>query len=494
MSRIGAETGFLAKQSTIYGIGNLLQRATSLLLLPVYTHYLTTSDYGIKELVTITTDVVSVLVSTAVSMALYRIYFQYDDAETRRQVISSSYVAMAVAGALTLAVLLPFTGPLARLILDGPELGIYLTLSLAALWFQTMNRLSYDYMRAKQQAVRVVVFSVVRLALSLGLNIWFIVGHGMGVIGVLWSTLITAVVMFLIVTIPQVAQVGLRFSWPVMREMITFGGPLVWSQLGGMVVHLSDRFFIKAMISIQETGIYSLGYRLGTMSSMFVVEPFNQTFMARRFEIHKMPEHARIFGRIFSYYVGALIFFALVISVLARDLLRVMSDPAFWSAAAVVPIIAAANTTFALHYHLNFGLMVARKTRIMAAINLSNAAMVLGLNWLLIPRFGIFGAAYATLLGFVAKVCLTWYASRRYYRPEFETRRLIQLVGTAFSIYGVSRLVVLDGLVPSLAVNFGWVVAYPLVLWLTGFLHAGEKAKIQSVFRRVRRFGTRRGA
>jgi len=487
MNRIGSEAGFLARQSSIYAVGNLLQRISSLLLLPVYTHYLTTSDYGIKELLTITTDVASVLISAAVSLVLYRIYYQYDDEGSRKQVISSSYIYMAGAGGLVLLALVPFTGWLSKLILGEPGLRSYLLISFGALWFQMINRISYDYLRARQKAMQVVAFSLLRLVLGIGLNIWFIVGRGMGVIGVLWSTLITGAVIFVLLTVPQVIRVGLRFSWPIMKEMYVFGLPLVWSQLGSMVVHLSDRFFIKSMISLGETGVYSLGYRLGTLPSMAVVEPFNQTWLPRRYEIHRQPDHARTFGRIFTYYVGGLGFAALAISVLARDLVRIMSEQSYWGAAAVVPVVALANGIFALHYHLNFGLMLAKKSKTIAAINMSNAVLVLGLNWFLIPRLGMMGAAWATLAGFVFKISVTWYFSRQHYRPEFEGRRLAHLLVTGGLIYGVSRLVYLDAVWPNAAINCGLLTIYPLSLWFTGFLHPGEKDAARRLARRVLR-------
>jgi len=490
MSRISSETGFLAKQSTIYGIGNMLQRLSSFLLLPVYTRFLTTSDYGIKEIVTISTEVVAVLISTAVSMALFRIYFQYDEEATRRQVVSSAYVAVGGFGLVILGILIYLSPPLSGWLLDDPDLSVYLVLSFGALWFQVQNKITFDYMRARQQAIRVVSFSLAKLVMALGLNVWFIVFEGMGVIGVLWSNIITSAFFWLIMSIPMIVRTGWNFSVRILREMVGFGSPLVVSQLGGMVVHLSDRFFIKAMISMADAGIYSLGYRLGTLPSMLVVEPFNQTWLPRRYEIHKQPDHKQVFGRVFTYYLAAILFGALAVSVFARDLLMVMADEKFWGAADVIPLIAIANVIFSLHYHLNFGLMLAKRTKLIATINLTNGVLVLLLNWLLIPPFGFFGAAYATIAAFVYKVGLTWYFSRRHYRPEFERRRLWHLVVTVVVIYGVSRLIPAPSLWAGIALHAGLVAAFPVLLFVTGFAHKSELAKLREL---ARRYGRRSG-
>jgi O-antigen/teichoic acid export membrane protein len=494
MSRISSETGFLARQSTIYGIGNMLQRVSAFLLLPVYTRFLTTEDYGIKEIVTISTEVVSVLISTAISMALFRIYFQYEEDAQRRQVVSSAYVAVGGFGLVVLGTLIWLSPPLSGWLLDDPELSVYLVLSFGALWFQVQNKISLDYLRARQQAVRVVLFSVARLVMALGLNVWFIVYQGMGVIGVLWSNIITSAFFWLVLSVPIMVRTGWRADWAMLREMVVFGSPLVVSQLGGMVVHLSDRFFIKEMISMAEAGVYSLGYRLGTLPSMFVVEPFNQTWLPRRYEIHKQDDHEQVFGRVFTYFLAALLFSALAVSVFARDLLMVMSDEKFWDAADVIPIIALGNMIFALHYHLNFGLMLVKRTRLIAAINLSNGGLVLLLNWLLIPRFGVYGAAYATVAAFVYKVGLTWFFSRRHYRPRFEGRRLWHLGLTAVAIFVVARALPVPGLWSGIAIHAGLVAAFPLLLLATGFAHDSETAKLRQFARRALRRGPSGGA
>lgn len=487
MSRIGSEAGFLAKQSTIYGIGNMLQRVSAFLLLPVYTRFLSTDDYGIKEIVTISTEVVSVLISTAISMALFRIYFQYEEESDRRQVVSSAYFAVGGFGLLVLGVLIWMAPPLSGWLLDDPDLSVYLVLSFGALWFQVQNKISLDYLRARQQAVRVVGFSVARLVMALGLNIWFIVFEGMGVIGVLWSNFITSAFFWLVLSVPLIVRTGWRPDPAKLREMIGFGSPLVVSQLGGMVVHLSDRFFIKEMVSMADAGIYSLGYRLGTLPSMFVVEPFNQTWLPRRYEIHKQEDHEEVFGKVFTYYLAALLFSALAVSVFARDLLMVMSDEKFWDAAKVIPLIALGNLIFALHYHLNFGLMLAKRTRVIMVINLSNGVLVLLLNWLLIPLYGVYGAAVATVAAFVYKVGLTWFFSRRHYHPDFERRRIWHLVLVTVTIFTVSRLVPVPSLWGGIGIHAGMVAAFPLLLLATGFAHASELDYLKKMARRVLR-------
>ena len=88
MLKLAKESKFLAKHTLIYSLGNFMQRIVSLLLLPVYTRFLTPHDYGVKELVALSTDVIGILLATAISGAIYRFYFEYKDVKEIKKVIA----------------------------------------------------------------------------------------------------------------------------------------------------------------------------------------------------------------------------------------------------------------------------------------------------------------------------------------------------------------------------------------------------------------------
>ena len=147
-----------------------------------------------------------------------------------------------------------------------------------------------------------VAFSLFRLILAITLNVYFIIVLGMGVMGILLSTLITSIVMSLVLNVPQLVKAGLKYSPKLIKDMLKFGLPMIPSQFGTLIVNLSDRFFIKGYCSIAEAGIYSLGYRFGVLPGTFVSEPFNQVWQPRRLEMYDQDNAEEIFGRIFTSF------------------------------------------------------------------------------------------------------------------------------------------------------------------------------------------------
>lgn len=483
MTTVAKETALLARHSLIYGLGTVSNRIAAFFLLPIYTRFLSSHDYGVKELVGLSTDVIGILLSTAIASAIYRFYFEYEDLEEKQEVIGSALIGIAGIGIIVLFVLSLFARKISAIVLNSAELYYYFIISFTSMWINSLNSVGLDYLRATYQSIRFVVLSIGRLIISIFLNIYFICFLKMGVIGILLSTLITSVLVFCILVVPLSMKIKLRFSTKKLRQMIKFGFPLVPSQLGGFIVHLSDRFFIKGYCSIAEAGIYSLGYRLGAIPANFVAYPFNQAWQPRRFELYKNRDSETIFGRVFTYFLGLMVFASLVVAGLSREVLMIIADRQFWGAYKVVPLIALAVTVFSFHYHFNIGILISKKTKYLAYINLSNAALVIMLNILLISAYGVYGAALATLISFIYKAALTYYFSHKYYRIHFEFVRIFKIFLVAGIIYLALCLVDLRNIYGSLLLKLGVIGLFPFFIFITGFFTETEMVKIRQVIR-----------
>ncbi len=486
------ESKFLAKHSLIYGIGIFMNRIVAFLLIPIYTRFLTPYDYGIKELVALSTDVIGILLASGISSAIYRFYFEYKENRDRNEVISTAVVAIGGIGLLALFGLYLCTDFMAAQILDDRSLGYFFMISCASMWFQSLNGIGYNYLRANQQSLIFVGLSFLKMVVAIGLNIYTVCFLKIGVLGILVSTLVAALFISVVFMVPLLFRIKLRFSGPKLKEMLKYGLPIIPSQLGAFVVHLSDRFFLKAYSSIADTGLYSLGYRFGALPANFISDPFNQTWQPRRFELYKQEGSEKIFGRIFTYFLYLIAFAGLGVSVLIKDVLMIVADPQFWSAYRIVPIIVLASTIFTFHYHLNMGILVSKKTKYLAYINFSNGALIIGLNFWLIPRYGIFGAAYATLIAFIYKIILTYYFSSRYYNIYFEFARIAKILICSAAIYGVTLFIELESVYLNFILKLLIILLYPIVLFVIRFYRQDEicrfKGYAASLWGRLRVF------
>ena len=441
---VGKEIKGVAKHSMIYGIGNILQRIPPFLLLPLYLNYLDASDYGIREIIGIMVELSGIVISLGITNAMGRFYYEYDDEKDRNEVVSTIFIAFGAIGLVCISALLTQRSVLAGSLLDSPALSHYILIAFISMWFNAMYGIGCNLLRVREKSKLFVTVTTLKLILALSLNVYFVAFLELKVLGILLSNLVCSIAFFFFLVIPILFKIGLRFSVEKCREMLKFSLPFIITNLAAFIVHASDRFFIKHYVDLSMVGVYSLAYRMGSSINMFVTSPFIQIWLPRRFAIHKQPHAKETYARVLTYYLAAAAFLGVWLSLVSRDVLLVIGKPDFYEAAGIIPLIVLAYIIFGLHYHVEIGIMITKKTSYLAYINTCNAALNIILNLLLIPRFGMYGAAYSTLICFINKVGWTRWISNRLYPLQFEYGRIGKIVFAAAATF-----------------TAGWLIPYP---------------------------------
>lgn len=471
---VGKESKSLAKHGLIYGFGNVCSRMVGFLMIPVYTRLLTPADYGMLELVTISAEIISQIVAMGISQAIYRFYFQYEDEPRRNQVLATGIVAFSLFAVLPLFLLAWQAPTLARIILGGEQYSHYFLVAIASIWFSTLAQIGFLYLRILKQSLRFLLFSIFKLVIAVSLNIFFVVHLKTGIIGILYSTLISSAVMTLLLVIPILRRTGISWNSGILREMVRFGLPLIPASLGNLIVLSSDRYFLRFLGSVADTGLYSLAYRFSTIPGQFVSYPFMQIWNVRRMEIYKQENAEQIMGAVFTYFCLLMVTVALGIAVLSRDMIMIMADPKFWDAYKVIPILLVAQVIFSFFQHFNMGIMISKKTKYFAYIDVVNGLLNLIFNYVFIKHLGVLGAALATLCSYSLRVIMVYVITMPFYRIHFELTRVLRLFGAALILYWLSRLLTPSSLWLSLSVKCLLLCSFPLVLYGVRFFQPGE--------------------
>ena len=425
----------------VYGIGNVLHQLPPIVLLPMYLNFLDASDYGVKEVLGILTDIAGVVLSLGIATAMARFYYDFEDEKERNEVVSTVLITFAVCAFVGLAALATQGRVLALRLLDSSSYAHYFLIAFTSLWFNTMYRIGCDYLRIREKSILYVTVSLSKLVVQLSLNVWFVAFLRLKVLGILLSSLIGSAVFFFVLVIPIVFKIGMRFSPSKCRDMLKFSLPFVLTNLAAMMVHRIDRIFLQQFGSLDLAGVYGLGYRIGGSVNTFVTSPFIQIWIPHRFAIYTREHAQETYARVLTYYVAVACFVGSWISIASRDLLLLFGKPQFYTAGDIVPLIVLSYVIFGCHYHVETGILIAKKTRYFAYINVGNAVLNIALNFLLIPRHGMYGAACATLLCFINKVAWTGWIGNRLYPVQFEYGRLLKVAGAAALVYALGSAI-----------------------------------------------------
>ena len=469
----------------VYSIGIILNRAISFVMLPVYTRYLTPSDYGIIEILEMTADVLSIFAGMGLVYTIAKFYYQYQTDQERQQLVSTIFIMVITFfffACLAGVAVSPFVS---FLVFGTKEYTFYLLIAFVNLFFQFLVYIPMAYIRTQQKPVFFVVVSSIKLMLQLFLNILLLVYLEMGVLGVLYSTLISSVIIGGWLTFYTFSQVRFRFSRDMAVQLLRFGWPFIFTGVGAFVLTYSDRYFLNYYWELSDVGIYALGYKFGFLLMMFPVTPLMNIWMVQRFELVNKEGYEKTFNQFFSWFSIITLTVVLIVSLTVHDVLRIMSAPAFWDAYRVVPIILLAYFIQACTDFFNFGIFYTGKTKHMAYGTFLAVIVIIAMSFLLIPRFGIYGAAWATLVSFGARLGYVYWASQKLFRIQFEWGRPLATTAVAVLIYlgywaSLDRFTIFDKTYWSLPFGLVMLLFFFFSLLRLNIINTEEKKAILS--------------
>lgn len=427
----------VGRHTLVYTAGIIIGKVASFVMLPVYTRYLSPADYGVLELLGMTIDVIGMITSVGIVAGVFKFYSEESEQAGKNAVISTaalSAVGLAMLTSLMGIIMAPL---LSRLIFEGDGYPLYMRLFFLVYFLQTFEYVPFLLIRAENRSVLFVAVNVTKLVLTLSLNILFVVYLRMGIQGVLIGNIIATTATAITLSVYMVRRVGLGFSTHQFRRMLRFGSSIVLWGLASFVLVFSDRFFLNYYTNTAIVGIYSLAYKFAFVVSVLAYTPFETVWTAQRFEVAKQPDAQAVFARVFLYMNVVLGAIALVLCLYIREFLLLMSSRAFLPAYQLVPLLTAAQVIFIWAAYWNTGIYISGKTKVMATGSIYLVAITLLFNLLLIPRFGAFGAAYATIVAYTARFFWIYYFSQRYYPIPFDwmgIAKLYAVLGAAVAL------------------------------------------------------------
>jgi O-antigen/teichoic acid export membrane protein len=475
------------KHGGIYAIGMVLSRLVGFLMLPVYTRVLTTADYGIMEILSLSTDILSMLVGLGIRQAVLRYYYHYDTEAERNGVISTASLLLVAIFGVTGALGIAFAGPITELLL-GPDLpDHFVKLAVLAFACGALGDIPNVYLQARQRSTVVVGASLSRLVIALSLNILFVVYLRMGVAGVFLSTIIASCLVGGVLFVRMLRETGIHYVGTRAGELILFGAPLMVWQIGSFVLHFSDRYFLRFSRSLEDVGIYALSYKLAMLLGTFVIGPFRDIWTAKSLEIARREgERATpILGSIMRQYNLVLVCVAFLIALFATDVVHLMLGERFHAADRAVPVLAIAMVFFGYRQIAQAGAMIGGRPGYIAWSTTVAAAAAIALNLALIPRYGAMGAAAATAAAFGIEFIIMRTLALRAHPSTVPLLELAHpiLLGTAAWLLAYALVPSEAGRATAIAIRAAVALTFAGALVVTGGLTAGERRAIGRIAR-----------
>ena len=397
------------KDSSIYSLQPILQKAISFFLIPLYTAFLTPGDYGNLSYIITIGAFFTMICEFGMTSSFWKFRAESHDVETKKILFFNLYLVRLILGVSIILLAVIFQKVFKNLI---DEKGLIYLIALVISIFYQNSLLIY---RAEFKAKKYLIYSIINSVLFLLFNILFVVYFKMNYGGVIWGYFGSFVISS-IISFHAVKEVKFKIDIKLLKSMLKYGYPLMIGNLAAVIISLSDRIFLKNYSNDYELGLYSYGYKYADLLNALLIQSFFLAWNPMRWEIYKRPDAKQVFTKFYKYI---LILFPIITLMLSSIIISIGSfitiDKTFLDGFSIVVMISISFIFFAFYYFNAMGILFQDKTYYITIIIALSSGVCLLFNFLLIPKYGLMGAGISTIISYYSMYLLARYWGQKFY-------------------------------------------------------------------------------
>lgn len=471
----------LGRDAAIYALGTLLSRLASFVMLPLYTRLLSPEQYGLLQMLDLTVEITSILLSAGAVLGIMRFYYKTEDVRERSAIVVSGAMLLIALHAIGALLLLAFAPVIAQQFLGGQEHIGLMRLAAVNFLMSALPVVPLLLMQIEQRSLLFTISSTGKLLGQVTLNVVFLLGLRLGPEGVLWSTFVANLVLGTILCVWLVRRTGLIVRWSVWKDLQRFGVPHQFGAAAMFVLAFGDRFFLEGAHGLEAVGVYALAYQFGFLLSGIGSGSFLQAWTPQRYQMLALEPAARDakFNEGLSQFTLVLVTLFVGISIASRPLLLIMSSSSFSGAADLIPLVVLAYLVQGWTAAVHFGIDVSERTKYSAYANWISAAFILVAYALLIPPLGGLGAALATVFGFVVRFVLVLFWATRLYPIAYRWAPQLRTLAVGIGFVTLGFTLRHTGLLVQIGGGAGLCLVYGIVAWAVILEPSARQAVVQ---------------
>jgi O-antigen/teichoic acid export membrane protein len=483
----------LVSSLAAYQLADVVSKFIAVILLPVYTRFITPQGYGVVELLANGVILISILVRFGMIEAFLRFYFTDADQGRRDALARRAVIFLLVATTIVSVILAALAAPISRVVLGYQDVTT-LRIAVLGLWSFTNLELAYGLLRVDERLRLYATASVCNVLLTVIASVVLVVVLGDGARGLLLGNYGASTLVLFALWFKLRHQLwggrGRSHHAERMGVLLRFGLPTVPAEASVYALSIVDRYYIFHHRSPAMAGLYSIAVKLAGAVA-FIVRGFQYAWPPLAYSVTDDGEAARLYGLVTTYYLLVSGWVVAGLALMGRWVLRLLAAPAFFDAYKALPWVALGWAMYGLWVVF---LAVAGRAKVTernfpAAIAGLAANVVLLL--LLVPPLGLAGAGLALCGAYVVMLGIMHLLTRRVFPVAFEWRRLAQLTLVMGGLAAAGELTLpTAGVVGFISRAAVWA-AIPPALLATGFAHRAELAQARVLLARARALSAR---
>ncbi len=470
----------LSKNTAVYTVGNIALRASAFLLLPLYSHSLTKSDFGILQTLLFTIQIMITLVDVGVRTSIVRFLHETEKEKSLDKLLGSAFLINLFSGLILITLSTTIFLPVFGYFIPKKNINELILLTSVSAVIQTFALNIMTYYRAKNLGLHFMGFSITAAILLIISTYVFVVLNKMGIEGALFSLIFSYGILWLLISFIVYSKNGISISPSLTKKLLIFGAPLILAMVGDLLLNTVGSFFLGKFDSYEEVATYTMAFKIAQISLIVLIIPFQLAYEPYVYSNIDNPELKIKISKITTYLMLAFLLLSLVIVYIFRDLLTLILGKHFSDSYKLIYFILPGFAFMGLQYIGQSLLHIKNKTNITGITVIVYTFIGIALNYFTIKNFGIYGIILTfNLVMFLTAVTLIL-LGQKHYKVNFEAGRLTAILFSYILLLGLSYyLSCFSALFYYL--TFGIIIiGFIITIYYSGFFTKDEKALMQS--------------
>jgi len=423
--------------SLIYTFNNILLKAFSFLLLPLYTSFLTPSDYGVINLLNSFSSVATYLIAFSLYSAVVRFYADLkNDHEKVRTFFGTILSFVFLSGTLFVLLVLVLQNVIGHYLFQGISFYPSIVLGLLGLVFTSVYTIYQDILKGMQQAKKSATVSISYFLLQVVLNILFVVVFSMGADGVLLSQLIASLLActWMLFDLRKNHLVRFCIDRALLKDALHYSIPIIPHNLSTHIAQFVSRVFINETSSLTSVGLFGLASKFGHLSDI-IQSSVNMAFQPWFFDHMKKREHTDTV-QIVSLSKVLLWFYSLFflgLSLFSQEMIHFMATDGYQSSWMLVPgIVATYAFKTPYYFYINILFFYKKASRYIFTATVSSSLINVILSYFLIRSYGMYGSVAADAIAMIIRVAIIVYIANKFDAIGYSFWTFLRMIGLTF--------------------------------------------------------------
>lgn len=414
------------KQSAIYGLSRISLKFVSFILTPVISIYFTVSEYGVLDRFERFWQIIFAISLFGMETALLRWYTLTENKEEKKSLIFTILLYLTGLNIVLILGGIVFSATLSQAIFDSSGYSNIIILTFLIACFEALMVVPLSLLRAENKPGKYLLITIASTVIALIFQLYFLIYTNNKLEGIFISKFIAPSLTFLVLLPFLIKRINLKFSFRHLKELLAFTFPLMLTGVVSTLLNSVNRFILGFIGKPDDVGLFSLASNISGILTFVLISPFQLAFNAIFWQKLKDSNAARFFTKSVTYSFLLYVWGALVISLLIPYIIKVYipTKPAYWESQKLVSILSMSLVFYGMLTISYMSYHHAKRNDLIFYFQCGALVLNIILNYLLIPFWGMFGAAISTLVSFYLLIVFMYYFSGKYYFIKYESLKL----------------------------------------------------------------------